>query len=121
MGLHYFRILPQKYCSRRFGARSPSWKLPAVGTVAGLVKQGDEEVSSVSVSAVVPMPAAVRAASRRAGGCRVEGAGGSCKRVLHVPGFSQGVALRVEGAQMPCSGRGFKCQEEAAFGTSWGA
>ena len=52
--------------------------MQAVGAVAGLVTQGGEEVGLVSVSAAVPMPTPVLVG---AGGCWVEGAGGSWKRV----------------------------------------
>ena len=54
--------LPLRYCSGRFGPRWPSWRLPAVGAVAGSVMQGGE-VGSFRVSAVVPLLAAVHAAS----------------------------------------------------------
>ena len=64
-----------RYCGRRFGVGR------RLGAGAGLVTQGGEEVGLVSASAAVPLPAPACVVSGGAGGCWVEGAGGSWKRV----------------------------------------
>ena len=81
--------------SRRFDDRSPSWKLPAVGVVAGLVTQGGEEVGLDRVSAFVPLPAPARGAS-----VEVLGREYGFPEKIHVPGFHQDM-----GCMKACSSR----------------
>ena len=66
----------------RFGAEGPPLELVAVDEVARLLLSRVEDVGVLRVSAVVRLPAVVHAATGGAGGCWIEGTGGSWKRVL---------------------------------------
>ena len=87
--------LPVRYCSQRLGARTPSWKLPAVGEVAGLITSGGEVVGLDRASAVVNLPALcmLRLEELEAVGWKeLEVPGRECDlpEKLHVPSFTPG-------------------------------
>ena len=45
-----------RHCTARFACKVPSWRLPAVGSVAGLLAKGGEEVGAMSVAPCARAP-----------------------------------------------------------------